>query len=173
MPNFENDVPPFFGRQFRRRRRRARRTQRIRRKTPVLDAMPLASHFVRVPTVIPDHLRALVGNVLGDRRQKVRSRKNLVVAVDLRIQFGAVDDLLPPGVERHFGDRKRVAQNILDQLFEDGLVFGRNAFALMHVEAAVFPRMQKTDAVMGEQIEVEQKLDHMGAEDFLQRLDVN
>ncbi len=61
----------------------------------------------------------------------------------------------------------------MDQLFKDGLVFGRNAFALMHVEAAVFPRMQKTDAVMGEQIEVEQKLNHMGAEDFLQRLDVN
>jgi hypothetical protein len=31
--------------------------------------------------------------------------------------------------------------------------------------------MQKTDAVMGEQIEVDQKLDHMGAEDFLQMLD--
>ena len=77
--------------------------------------------------------------MLGDRRQKVRSRKNLEVAVDLRIQFRAVEDLLAFGVERHFGNRKRVARNILGELFEDGLVFWWNAFALMHVEAAVFP----------------------------------
>jgi hypothetical protein len=109
--------------------------------------------------------------VLGDRCQKVRSRKNLEVAVDLRIQFGAVDDLLASGVERHFGNRKRVAQNILGELFEDGLVFGRNAFSVMHVETAVFPRMQKTDTVMGEQVKVDQKLDDMSAEDFLQGLD--
>ncbi len=171
MPDFENDVPPFFGRQLHRWRRRARWTQRIRRHSPVLDAMPLAAHFVRVPTLVPDHLRAIVGNVLGDRCQKVRSRKNLLVAVDLLIQFGTVDDLLTPGVEGHFGDRKRVAQNILDKLFEDGLVFGRNASALMHVKTAVFPRMQKTDAVMGERIEVDQRLDHMGAEDFPQGID--
>ena len=41
----------------------------------------------------------------------------------------------------------------------------------MHVEAAVFPRMQKADTVMGEQVEVDKELDHMGAEDFLQGLD--
>ena len=136
-----------------------------------MDAMPLTAHFVGVPTVVTDHLRALVGNVLSDRCQKVRSRKNLEVAVDLRIQFGAVDDLLASGVERHFGDRKRVGQNILGELFEDGLVFGRNAFSAMHVEAGVFPGMQKTDTVLGQKIEVDQELDHMGAEDFLQGLD--
>jgi hypothetical protein len=58
-------------------------------------------------------------------------------------------------VERHFGDRKRVAQNVLGEWFEDGLVFGRNAFSAMYVEAAVFPRMQKTDTVAREQVEVD------------------
>jgi len=41
----------------------------------------------------------------------------------------------------------------------------------MHVETAVFPRMQKADTVMGEQVKVDQKLDDMSAEDFLQGLD--
>ena len=110
VPNFENNIAPFFGRQLCRRWRRAGRTQRIRRNTPVLDAMPLAAHFVRIPAVVTDHLHARVGNVLGDRCQEVGSCKNLEIAVDLRIQFGAVDDLLASGVKRHFGHRKRVAR---------------------------------------------------------------
>ncbi len=155
VPDFENDIPPFSGRQLRRRWRRARRAQRIRRNTTVFEAMLLTTHFFRVPTVVTDHLRALLRNVLSDRCQKVRSRKNLEVAVDLRIPFGAVDDLLASGVERHFGNRKRVAQNVLGEWFEDGLVLGRNAFSAMYVEAAVFPRMQKTDTVAREQVEVD------------------
>ena len=41
----------------------------------------------------------------------------------------------------------------------------------MHVEAAVFPRMQKTNPVKGEQVEFDQELYHMSAKDFLQGLD--
>ncbi len=115
----------------------------------------MAAHLVGKSTVMTDHLRALVGNVLGNRCQKVRPRKSLEVAVYPRIQFGAVADVLDPAVERHFGDRKWVSQNILGELFEDVLVFGRNAFSAMHVEAGVFPEMQKTDTVMWEQVEVD------------------
>ncbi len=100
--------------------------------------MPLAAHSVGVPNVVTGHLLPLVGNVQGVRCKKVLPQKNLEAAVDLRIQFGAVDGILASGVERHFGNRKRVAQNILGELSEDGLVFGRNAFSATHVEAGVF-----------------------------------
>jgi hypothetical protein len=74
-------------------------------------------------------------------------------------------------MERHLGERKQLTQRILGQMFECGLVFGRNAFAPVLVEPAVFPQMQEADTIMCEQVEVDQKLDHMGSKDFLQRFD--
>ena len=81
--------------------------------------------------------------------------KSLEVAVDLRIQLGAVNDLLASGVKRHFGRRKRIAQNVLGELFEVGLILGRIACSVMHGEPCVVLRMQKADTVMGEQVEVD------------------
>ncbi len=147
-------------------RRRAGWTQRIRWNTPVLDALPLASHFARVTAVVTDDLRALVRNMLGDRCQEVRVRKHLEVSVDLRVQLGAVNDLTVSGVERRFGHRKWVAKDVLGEWFEDGLVLRRNAFAVMRVKSVVFPGMQKVDSVMWQQVEVDQRLDDLCAEDF-------
>jgi len=66
VPDFENDIPPFFERQLRGRRRRARRTQRIRWNTTVLDSMPLTAHFVGVPTV--EFVLGVLGTCSGHRQ---------------------------------------------------------------------------------------------------------
>jgi hypothetical protein len=41
----------------------------------------LAAHLVAVPTVIPDEMKALVGDVLGDGRDEVAGREDLEVAL--------------------------------------------------------------------------------------------
>ena len=79
----------------------------------------MAPHFVGVPAVVADHLRAFVGNVLGNRRQEVRSRKNLEVAVDLRIQLRSVNNRVARELNRHFLNRKGSAQNVLGKLGEE------------------------------------------------------
>ena len=69
--------------------------------------MALAPHLVRIPAVVPNHLGAFVRDVLSDGRKEVRSRKNLEVAVDLRVQLGAVNDRVARGLNRHFFQPKK------------------------------------------------------------------
>ena len=46
-------------------------------------------HLVGIPAVIADHLRAFVGDVLGDGGQKIGGGEHFEVAVDLRVESGA------------------------------------------------------------------------------------
>ena len=130
--------------------------------------MALAPHLVRIPAVVPNHLGAFVRDVLSDGRKEVRSRKNLEVAVDLRVQLGAVNDRVARGLNRHFFNRKRIAQNVLGKLGEEALVFRPYGFATVYVKPRVFPRIEQFDAVCFEKIQFDQKLNDTGTEDFLQ-----
>ena len=51
-----------------------------------------AAHLVAVPTVVADHLRTLVRDMLGDGGQAVGGGEDLEVAVDLGIEARAVGD---------------------------------------------------------------------------------
>jgi len=134
----------------------------------MLCDMALAPHLVRIPAVVPNHLGAFVRDVLSDGRKKVRSRKNLEVAVDLRVQLGAVNDRVARGLNRHFLNRKGIAQNVLGQLGQEAFVFRPYGFATVYVEPCVFPRIEQFDAVCFEKIQFDQKLNDTGTEDFLQ-----
>src|ERR1019366_930332 len=65
------------------------------------------AHLVAVPPIVADHLRALVGDMLGDGGQEVRRREHLEIAVDLGIEPGAVDDDVPGRLQRHLLHRER------------------------------------------------------------------
>ena len=93
MPNAEDQVAPFLGRELERWWWRNARTMRnqLRRQAPVADA----SHLVAVPAVVADHLCPLVRDVLGDGGQEVGGGEDLEVAVDLGIEATAVDDVTP------------------------------------------------------------------------------
>ena len=52
----------------------------------------LAAHLVAVPAVVADKLEALVGDVLGDLRDEVAGTEDLKVALNPRVETGAVDD---------------------------------------------------------------------------------
>ena len=54
--------------------------------------VPLPPHLVGVPAVVADKLEALVGDVLGDLRDEVAGTEELEVALNLRVETGAVDD---------------------------------------------------------------------------------
>jgi len=47
----------------------------------------LAAHLVGVPAVVTHHLKALIRNVLRDRRDEIARAEHLKVALDLRIQL--------------------------------------------------------------------------------------
>ena len=53
---------------------------------------PPAAHLVGIPPVVAHELEALVGNVLGDRGDKVARGEDLEVAPDLLVHAGAVED---------------------------------------------------------------------------------
>lgn len=52
----------------------------------------LAAHLVRVPSIIPDKLEALIRDVLGDGRYEVARTEDLEVALNLGVHAGVVDD---------------------------------------------------------------------------------
>ena len=62
----------------------------------------LAAHLVGIPAVVADKLEALVGDVLGDGGDKVAGGEDLEVALNLRVEAGAVDDG-PVGVGAAWG----------------------------------------------------------------------
>ena len=53
---------------------------------------PPAAHLAGIPPVIAHELEALVGNVLGDRGDKVARGEDLEVAPDPFVHAGAVED---------------------------------------------------------------------------------
>ena len=137
MPDPKDEVAPAFGGEFGRRRRGDSRASdsQIGRQA----ALAHAAHFVGVPAVVADHLRAFVGDVLGDGGQKVGGGKDLEVAVDLGIKPGAVDDEVAGRFQGHVFDRERVAQDVLGEVFEVGLGLGRHGVSGVEVEPTVFP----------------------------------
>jgi hypothetical protein len=63
----------------------------LRRQLP----LPHAAHLVAIPTVVADHLRAFVRDMLHNSGQKVGGGENLEVAVDLGIPI-IVGPIPPP-----------------------------------------------------------------------------
>ena len=74
VPYLQNHIPPFPGCQFCGWAWGGRRTQRLGCDSPICSHMTLAARLVGVPPVIPDHLRTLIRNVLGDSGEKIRRR---------------------------------------------------------------------------------------------------
>ena len=121
---------------------------------PPLRPLALTAHLVGIPPVVADHLRTLLGDVLGDGGQEIRGSEDFEVAVDFGIELGAVDDGVSGGFHRHFCDGEGVSQDVLGEFFEFGFVFGRDGFARVEVEAGVFPGEQHLDAFGREEFEL-------------------
>src|ERR1039458_3044113 len=110
MPDPQDQVAPFPGRELERWWWRNARTMRnqLRRQAMMADA----AHFVAVPAVVTDHLRALVRYMLRDGGQEVGGGEDLEVAVDLGIEPGAVDDHVRGGFERHLFHGEGIPQDV-------------------------------------------------------------
>ena len=102
VPDFEDDIAPFFGGQFLRRRRGAGWPQGIGRDAAGFSEVALAPHLVGIPAVVADHLSASIGDVLGDGGQEIGGGKYLEVAMDFRVKAGAVDDFVGGKLDVHF-----------------------------------------------------------------------
>ncbi len=169
VPDPEDEVAPAFGGQFERRGRRDARAanHQLGRQGALADA----AHFVGVPAVVTDHLGAFVGDVLGDGGQEVGGGEDLEVSVDFGIETGAVDDQVAGRLQRHLFDRERVAEDVLGEVLEVGLVFRRDALAGVEVEPAVFPGVKDLHPFHRQQLFFDQQVDDLGAEQFLQRFE--
>jgi len=104
----------------------------------------LAAHFVAVPAVVPDKLEALLGDVLGDLGDEVAGTEDLEVALNLRVETGAVDDRalgVGPGrgARLHFLDGEWIADDVLGQPLEVFALVGQHPPTAVHVEAGMHP----------------------------------
>ena len=171
VPDLEDDVAPLLRGKFGGRRRSAGRAQGHGSRAAGFGVVALAAHFVGIPAVVTDHLRPLVGDVLGDGGQEVGSGEDFEVAVDFGIELGAVDDGVGGGFQRHFCDGEGVAENVLGEFFEFGFVFGRDGFARVEVESGVFPGEQHLDAFGGKEFEGDEEFEEVGAEEFFERFE--
>ena len=52
----------------------------------------LTAHLVGIPAVVTHHLKALIRNVLRDRRDEIAHREYLKVALDLRVHSRAIEN---------------------------------------------------------------------------------
>ena len=141
VPDPQDEVAPAFGGQFEGRGRGEAGTanHQFRGQSTLAEA----AHFVGVPAVVADHLGALVGDVLGDGGEEVGGGEELEIAIDFGVKPGAVGDGVVGGFESHLLDREWVAQDVLGEVLEIGLVFGGDGLSGMEVEAAVFPGIEK------------------------------
>jgi len=94
----------------------------------------LAVHLVAVPAVVADKLKALVGDVLGDGGDEVARAEDLEVALDLRVEAGAVDDGavgvgLVRGADLHLLHGERVADDVLGQALQILALVGQHPAA--------------------------------------------
>jgi len=71
------------------------------------------------------------------------------VAVDLGVEAGAVEDDVAGGFEGHLFDGEGVAQDVLGEVFEVGLMLGPDPLAGVEVEAAVFPGVKELGRARG------------------------
>ena len=71
VPHLEDDIAPLFRGRFGGRRRGAGRAQGSWCRAAVLRPLALTTHLVGIPAVVTDHLRAFVGDVLGDGGQEI------------------------------------------------------------------------------------------------------
>jgi hypothetical protein len=130
-----------------------------------------APHLVAVPAIVADHLGALVRDMLRDRGQEVGGGEDLEVPVDLGVESGAVDDDVRRGFQGHFFDGEGVARGVLRKVFEVAGGLRRDAIAGVDVEAAVLPGVEDLDAFRREELLLDEQLDDLGAEEFLEWLD--
>ncbi len=92
-------------------------------------------HLIRVPAVA-DEWGALVRDLLGYRRYEPAQVEDLEVALDLRVQAGAVDDR-PLGVgavrlrDLHLFDGKGITNEVLGEALQVFAPVGQNAAAAM------------------------------------------
>ena len=52
----------------------------------------LPAHLVGIPAVVTHHLKALIRNVLRDRRDEIARAEHLKVAFDLRVHSRAIEN---------------------------------------------------------------------------------
>ena len=109
-------------------------------------ALPLAAHLVAVPAIVPHHLAPFIWDVVGDPGQEVSSGEDLEVAMDFGVEARPVDDGVTRGFDRHFLDRKRIAQDVLGQVFQIALGLKFDPLAGMEVETGVLPGAEDLDA---------------------------
>jgi len=55
-----------------------------------LPALP--AHLIGIPAVVTHHLKALVWNVLRDRRDQIARAEHLEVAIDLRVHSRVIEN---------------------------------------------------------------------------------
>ena len=92
-PRLEREMLDDFNRRACERTTLLRRCCRRLVRDLFLRTLPaLPAHLVGVPTVITHHLKALVWNVLRDRRDEVARAEHLKVALDLRIHSRAIEN---------------------------------------------------------------------------------
>lgn len=126
--------------------------------------MPDAARFVAVPAVVADHLNAFIRDVLGYRRDEVCGLEDFKVTVDFGVEARAVDEGVCRGFNGHFFNGKRVAQDVLGQALKVSLGFGRDALAVVDIEAAVPPRIENLNPLRWKQFGFDEVVDDFGAE---------
>ena len=91
----------------------------------------LTAHFVGVPAVVTHHLKALVCNLLRDRRDEIARREYLKVALDLRIHSRAIENRIARMIHLHLCHGERIANNILRESLYILTLVRRDAPTLM------------------------------------------
>ena len=80
----------------------------------LLRTLPaLAAHLVGIPAVVTHHLKALIRNVLRDRRDEIACREYLKVALDLRVHSRAIENRITRTIHLHLRHGERIANNVL------------------------------------------------------------
>ena len=140
--------------------------------------VPLAAHLVRIPSVVPDELKTLIRDVLGDGRYEVARTEDLEVALDLRVEAGTVDNrsvrIGAVGLrDLHLFDGKGAPDDVLGQALQILALVGEYPPAPMHVEPGMHPAAQHVGPFHRQQALVHQKRDDPRPEHLLQRLDAH
>ena len=136
------------------------------------------AHLVRVPSIIPDKLEALIRDVLGDGRYEVARTEDLEVALNLGVHAGVVDDgsvgVGAVGLrDLHLLDGEGVADDVLGQALQILAFVGQHAPTAVYVESGMHPAAQHVRPRHLQQALVHQKRDDPRPEHLLQRLETH
>ena len=100
--------------------------------------------------LIANHLRPLVGNVLGEHCQEIHGIKHFEVAVDLGIEPRAVDHRVPRLFQGDLGRGERVAQDVLAKFLPLGAILRGHTAGGVHVESGVLPAAHALHQLRGD-----------------------